>query len=56
MAITVPLLYYGESYDIREYSAINPTMVDELDLAAVARAHGLDLSYRPRKARRDGIG
>jgi asparagine synthase (glutamine-hydrolysing) len=48
--------YYGESYDIREYSAINPTMVDELDLAAVARAHGLDLSYRARKARRDGIG
>jgi len=42
--------YYGGSRDIKKYSAIHPDRVTELDL--VARAHGLDFTYRPW---RDGV-
>ena len=42
----------GRSFDIREYSAIHPARLAELDLASRARAHGLDFTYRPWK---DGV-
>jgi asparagine synthase (glutamine-hydrolysing) len=42
----------GKSFDIRRYSAVHPTRLAELDLPARARAHGLDLTYRPWK---DGV-
>ena len=35
--------------EVGSYSAINPQLMAALELPARARAHGLDLSYRPRK-------
>lgn len=49
---TVCRIYYGASFDIRRYSAIHPQCLRELKLADLARAHGLDLTYRPWK---DGV-
>jgi asparagine synthase (glutamine-hydrolysing) len=45
-------LFQGQSFDILKYTAINPDRLTELDLAARARAHGLDFTYRPWK---DGV-
>jgi asparagine synthase (glutamine-hydrolysing) len=45
-------LYAGKSYDIREYSAIHPARLAELDLPSRARAYGQDLSNPPWK---DGV-
>jgi len=42
-------LIAGTEYDVRNYAAINPTRLAELDLPARARDRGLDLSYRPWK-------
>lgn len=44
--------YYRHRYDIGKYSAIRPERLTELDLAARARAGGVDLTYRPAK---DGV-
>jgi len=39
--------YRRESHDIETYSAIHPQRLLDLDLAARARAHDLDFTYRP---------
>lgn len=44
--------FQGQSFDIREYSAIHPRRLAELALQSRARAHGLDFTYRPWK---DGV-
>jgi asparagine synthase (glutamine-hydrolysing) len=40
--------FRGLSCDVFEYTAIRPGRLAELNLAALARARGFDLSYRPR--------
>lgn len=48
----VTRVFQGRSFDIREYSAIHPSRLTDLNLASRARAHGLDFTYRPWK---DGV-
>jgi asparagine synthase (glutamine-hydrolysing) len=40
-------VYYGRSLDVLRYSALHPQRLAELRLRERARAHGLDLTYRP---------
>lgn len=45
-------VFQGRSFDILTYSALSPARLTDLDLPVRARAHGLDLTYRPWK---DGV-
>jgi asparagine synthase (glutamine-hydrolysing) len=39
----------GWSWDVTRYTTLRPERLRALDLPATARAHGLDLAYRPRR-------